>query len=329
MKKTLFLCICISLIFFLNCETYASAKRMPSSEVKKLQKEESNNMTMNDFLLDGETVADHTDISSFLNDMRITLSENDGLSEESDADTDEESSEKDELSENRESVESLDESKEDSFGKKVVNDKKTEIVTSKGNDAEHIQVDTDDWHLILVNKQNPIPDDYKIELVSINKSMQADARIVSDLEAMFSAAQRDDINLWICSAYRSFDRQTALFDKKIRKLTGSGMNYLDAYTVASKSVTVPGTSEHQLGLALDIVTGGYTNLDSGFGETKAGIWLKDNAYKYGFILRYPKDKENVTGIIYEPWHYRYVGRKYSKQIYDLGITLEEFISGDY
>lgn len=304
-------------ILMLPCSIYASVNKIPSSEIKKIQNEEGNNMTMDDFLLDGETVVDHTDITSFLDEMKITLVDKDG---EAVDDADSETDKSDETSDDQTETKS----------KILIKDYKTEIITSEKIDEDgHIEVDTSDWHLILVNKQNPIPDDYEINLVSINKSMQADARIINDLNAMFSAAQREDINLWICSAYRSYERQTALFDKKIKKLTGNGMNYLDAYTIASKSVTVPGTSEHQLGLALDIVTSGYTNLDEGFGETKAGKWLIDNAYKYGFILRYPKGKENVTGIIYEPWHYRYVGRKYSKQINDLGITLEEFVSGEY
>lgn len=191
------------------------------------------------------------------------------------------------------------------------------------------EYDPDDWQLILVNKQNPVPDGYSPNLVAVGGSMQVDERIVSDLYDMFEAAKEDGINLYICSAYRSNERQTQLFERKIRKYLNSGYDYMNAYAQASMSVTIPGTSEHQLGLALDIVTGSYSALNEGFGDTDAGRWLAANAPDYGFILRYPKGKGNITGIIYEPWHFRYVGKEYSKKISDLGITLEEFIYGDY
>ena len=108
---------------------------------------------------------------------------------------------------------------------------------------------------------------------------------------------------------------------------GQGMTYLESYKVGSMSVTVPGTSEHHLGLALDILTGSYTEMDDGFGETEAGKWLAANSADYGFILRYPQGKEDITGIIYEPWHFRYVGEKYAKDITERGVCLEEYLKG--
>ena len=103
-----------------------------------------------------------------------------------------------------------------------------------------------------------------------------------------------------------------------------GMSYMDAYNLASQAVTVPGSSEHQIGLAVDIVTDGYTTLDEGFGDTPAGKWLYENSADYGFILRYPKGKENITSIEYEPWHFRYVGVEAARVITDNGMCLEEF-----
>ena len=103
-----------------------------------------------------------------------------------------------------------------------------------------------------------------------------------------------------------------------------GMSYLEAYQLASQAVTVPGASEHQIGLALDIVTDSYLTLDEGFGDTPAGKWLAENSCHYGFILRYPKDKEYITGIEYEPWHFRYVGTEAATLMTEQGITLEEF-----
>lgn len=187
---------------------------------------------------------------------------------------------------------------------------------------------SDDWRLILVNKQHTIPEDYEINLVSINGSRQVDERIADDLREMLKSAREDGISLSIISAYRSGERQTSLFNNKIRKNMRAGMSYLTAYKEASGSVTPPGTSEHQLGLAVDILGSGYSSLTDEFSQTEAGIWLKDNCAEYGFILRYPEGKEYITGIIYEPWHFRYVGKKYAKEIMSRGITLEEYLEGN-
>ena len=103
-----------------------------------------------------------------------------------------------------------------------------------------------------------------------------------------------------------------------------GMSYMDAYAVSSQAVTVPGASEHQIGLAFDIVSDKYTELNAGFAETDAGKWLAQNRSEYGFILRYPLGKEDITGIEFEPWHFRYVGKDAATIISEEGITLEEF-----
>lgn len=183
-----------------------------------------------------------------------------------------------------------------------------------------------DWRLILVNKQNPVPDHYSMTLVNMNGGMQVDQRIAADLADMLAAARDDHISLMIVSAYRSEERQTRLFNNKVKKYMNRGMSYMDAYAQASFSVTVPGTSEHQLGLALDIVTSGHTSLNEAFGDTEAGKWLNAHAPQYGFILRYPKGKEHITGITYEPWHFRYVG-DYAEEITESGLTLEEYLEG--
>ncbi len=195
-------------------------------------------------------------------------------------------------------------------------------------DEKGRQIEADfeeDWKLILVNKQNPVPEDYEMELVSVNGSMQVDKRIAKPLAEMLDVAQKDGVSLMICSAYRSFDRQTILFEIKIRRLMNSGMNYLEAYAESSYSVTVPGTSEHELGLALDIVSPSYTSLNEGFQDTEAGEWLRTHASEYGFILRYPKGKEYITGITYEPWHFRYVGEQAAQEITKSGLSLEEYL----
>lgn len=182
----------------------------------------------------------------------------------------------------------------------------------------------EEWKILLVNKQNPIPDDYDAQLVNINGSAQIRREAAVPLAQMFDAAASDGVRLTVCSAYRSHEHQQELFDAKIRNYTKQGMSYLDAFRIGSYSVIIPGTSEHELGLALDIVTPGYTSLNDGFADTAAGRWLEVNSYKYGFILRYPKGKEYITGITFEPWHFRYVGEEVAGEIYKNGLTLEEY-----
>lgn len=181
-----------------------------------------------------------------------------------------------------------------------------------------------DWRLVLVNKQHPIPDDYTFELGVIKGAMKCDERILDDLLDMLQAARKDGVNLVICSPYRDMERQEMLFNRKIDRYMRKNMSYLEAYQLAGQAVTVPGASEHQIGLALDIVCDTYMTLDEKFGETQAGKWLAENGAEFGFILRYPKDKEYITGIEYEPWHFRYVGQDAARIIMDKGITLEEF-----
>lgn len=283
-------------------------------------------MSADDFLDEGERAADYEDIHDYLDSIKengIEITSTSSKISESITEPDSDIEEVEEVND-----EDTDEESEDVDNESVeIEDDTDSNVTD--DTAQDKDVDLDDWHLILVNKQNPVPDDYDAELASINGSLMADARIIDDVYAMLDAAKKDGVNLMICSAYRSYDRQTTLFNNKMNKLMNKGMSYMEAYAVGSMSVTVPGTSEHQLGLALDILTSAYTEMDDGFGNTEAGKWLKDNAPDYGFILRYPKGKEDVTGIIYEPWHFRYVGKDYSKEITDLGVTLEEFVNGEY
>lgn len=182
----------------------------------------------------------------------------------------------------------------------------------------------DDWRLVLINKQNSIPEDYTFELGNITETMRCDERIIDDLRNMLQAAKEDNVSLLICSPYRDTERQEMLFNRKITRYMNRGMSYVEAYQLASQAVTVPGASEHQIGLALDIVSNQYVELNEGFGDTVAGKWLAENSCRFGFILRYPKGKEYITGIEYEPWHFRYVGVDAATVIMQEGITLEEF-----
>lgn len=197
--------------------------------------------------------------------------------------------------------------------------------TPQENPDENVVFDKNDWRLMLINKQHPIPEDYTFELGTIKGSMKCDKRILEDLLAMLQGAREDGVNLVICSPYRDLNRQEVLFNRKIKAYMKMGMSYMDAYKTASQAVTVPGASEHQIGLALDIISNSYTSLDEGFGETEAGKWLAEHSCEYGFILRYPKGKEYITSIEYEPWHFRYVGKDAAMVITKQGITLEEFV----
>ncbi len=200
---------------------------------------------------------------------------------------------------------------------------------SKGTGSTHSttvsHLSKDDWQLVLVNKQHPVPDDYTFTLGKIKGSMKCDIRIIDDLMDMMQAAKADGIRLVVCSPYRDYNRQTVLFNRKIDSYMEKGYSYMDSYKLASMTVTVPGASEHQIGLALDIVSTSYASLQIGFGETTAGKWLKEHCDEYGFILRYPQGKEYITGIQYEPWHFRYVGKEAAAEIMDREITLEEFL----
>ena len=211
-----------------------------------------------------------------------------------------------------------------------------EILEDSGTAAEEIReagqtetgstvFDKDDWRLLLINKQHPIPEDYAFELGTIKGSMKCDARIIDDLLAMLQAAKDDGIYLVICSPYRDLNRQKVLFDRKVEAYMEKGMSYMDAYKFSSQAVTVPGASEHQIGLALDIVCNTYYSLNEGFGETEAGRWLQEHSHEYGFTLRYPMGKEYITGIEYEPWHFRYVGKEAAAVMREKGICLEEFV----
>lgn len=208
----------------------------------------------------------------------------------------------------------------------ILKNSKTQLMIQSGNEnTEEHKFSKDDWNLLLVNKQHPVPEGHTFELGTIAGSMKCDARILPELFAMLQAARDEGIYLAVCSPYRDIERQQNLFERKIKTHMSNGYSYMEAYKKASQIVTVPGASEHQIGLALDIISNDYTVLNEGFEKTSAGKWLKKHCKDYGFILRYPRGKEYITGIDYEPWHFRYVGKEVATIIMDNEITLEEFV----
>ena len=142
---------------------------------------------------------------------------------------------------------------------------------------------------------------------------------------MLADGRKEGLDFWICSAYRTMEKQTDLYNNKVSRLQAEGLSYEDAYRQAGTVVAYPGTSEHNLGLAADIVAKDYQLLDDKQAETPEAKWLKENCWRYGFILRYPTDKIGETGIIFEPWHYRYVGKEAAREIMEQGICLEEYL----
>ena len=193
--------------------------------------------------------------------------------------------------------------------------------------AQHnaMQLVSEDWKLTLVNRFYPLEKSYAPELVEIESGKYVDKRIVEDLTNMLDDARKEGLQPFICSAYRDFEYQRQVFNDTMVTWIAQGYTPLESYEETAKSVAVPGTSEHATGLALDITSAAFAELDDRQADTAEAKWLADNCWKYGFILRYPLDKSDVTGIVYEPWHYRYVGKKYAKEITEKGLTLEEFV----
>lgn len=195
--------------------------------------------------------------------------------------------------------------------------------------AEAQNEETRPWYLMLVNQSHPMEDGYVPELANIDDSHQVDARVLEPLQNMLKAASDEGYSLYVCSAYRSVDRQKELFNESMIDYVNQGMTYYEAAIETAKSIAWPGESEHATGLAMDIVSSDYAGLDEKQGETDDQKWLMEHCYEYGFILRYPKDKSEDTGIIYEPWHYRYVGVEAALAIRDQGVTLEEYLNEEY
>jgi len=178
-----------------------------------------------------------------------------------------------------------------------------------------------DGTAFLVNRQHAIsqfyvPDTRKVIGPGMSQTMREDA--AAALEDMFAGAKEEGVQLAIVSGYRSYSKQSSIYS---RKKATQGQEAADRVSAR------PGTSEHQLGLAMDLAKKGSSQLNTGFGKTKEGQWVSANAHKYGFIVRYPQEYEDVTGYMYEPWHVRYVGKELAQEIYESGVPMEIYMSG--
>ncbi len=194
-----------------------------------------------------------------------------------------------------------------------------------GRHTPDIDVPMGDWAAVLVNPDHLLPDGYEVELADFEGG-QVDARIRDICEAMFTDAKADGVDFKLVDAYRSYETQNKLYQKKVNSYIAKGYSREDAEVKAATITARPNTSEHQTGLALDIVTPSYTKRDKGFAKTDAFKWLDANAQDYGFTLRYKQDKQEYTKVIYEPWHWRFVGVEAAKAMKQSGECLEEYMS---
>ena len=200
-----------------------------------------------------------------------------------------------------------------------------------------ISIDDKNYHfasngeyVVVVNPWNYIPEDYDTNLVRLNTDIATtgsygNADCVEDLERMITDAnQYSGAKVYVVSSYRNINHQTSNFNNKVKYYQNRGYSYEDAYKTAATIIAIPGTSEHHLGLAFDIIDTRDWSLEERQENYTGQQWLMENCWKYGFVLRYPKNKMDVTGIIYEPWHYRYVGEFVAKELHDTGLTMEEY-----
>ena len=202
----------------------------------------------------------------------------------------------------------------------------------------HVQIDGQGYfftsqgrQVLLVNPWNYVPEDYAPELVTIQKfgaytNMLLEKECYDALLKMLTACKEAGFKTYVVSSYRSQEAQEKNFQRKVNEYIAKGYSQSEAKILAAKVVAVPGTSEHQLGLAVDIVDASWPYLEEEQEKQPAQKWLMEHCWEYGFILRYPKNKTDVTGIIYEPWHYRYVGLELAKELYESGLTLEEYLA---
>lgn len=194
------------------------------------------------------------------------------------------------------------------------------------NNAELLAGDEEGWALALVNEDHPLDTSYvPAQMTEVESERSVDSRIYEELDKMLSDGAAQGLSMYVASAYRSYEQQRDVFDATMREWINKGYSPLDAYDETSQSVAVPGTSEHATGLCVDIIASEYEELNDQQGDTPEQKWLMEHCWEYGFILRYPPEKADITGIIYEPWHYRYVGKEAAKEITEQNITLEEYL----
>ena len=214
-------------------------------------------------------------------------------------------------------------------------------VSWRSSVAVTADIDKHSRNLMLLNKNYELPEDFEWDLVLFSNGKAVDAMSLNNattskihavdraayqpLKDMFAAAKAADLPLEMVSPYRSIKHQDRLFNESVNRYINNGMSKEDAVKKANTSRTFTGTSEHNSGFGFDILEKGNWNLTESFDKTPEFNWLSEHAEEYGFVLRYPADKVDITGIMYEPWHYRYVGVEHAKRMNELDMCLEEYV----
>lgn len=194
----------------------------------------------------------------------------------------------------------------------------------EANADSHAIPVSEEWNLIVVNRWNEIPEDFSVSLTELSNGQKVDSRIYPYLEEMFEGMREEGIYPVVREGYRTAEEQEALYHEKVQAYRNEGYFRKRAEMLAKEWVALPGTSEHQLGIAVDINADKTQSTND-----EVYMWLAENAHKYGFILRYPQGKEEITGTAYEPWHYRYVGKEAAGEICKNRICLEEYVMGNF
>ena len=191
---------------------------------------------------------------------------------------------------------------------------------------EELVINPEDmWCLILTNAEYPVPEDYAVTLKDVpGTDQKVDERIYEPLMNMLEAMKEEGLSPVVCSGYRTLDKQEKLFNRKVSAYVKKGRSKEESYTLARQTLSIPGSGEHCLGLAVDFYTRSYHQLERAFEKTPEGKWLREHAQDYGFTLRYDEGKEEITGIGYEPWHFRYVGIDVARYLKEHNLSLEEF-----
>lgn len=197
--------------------------------------------------------------------------------------------------------------------------------TTESEQKHYIQPAGTEWNLKLVNPWNPIDKDYEsqINFTTYSGSNKFDSRAVDKLKALVNAGKAHNIR--VASLHRTYDHQKRLYNDQVAREMAKGYKRPEAEAIAASVVARPGTSEHNLGLAADLLFENYSSLEESCENTEAYRWMIKHCADYGFILRFPKNKQSVTGVTFEPWHYRYVGEQAAREIMSRGITLEEYL----
>jgi len=189
------------------------------------------------------------------------------------------------------------------------------------------------WAYYLINEENPLPEDFTVGLEKVQGDFMLDERCAEYAKRMIADAAEEGIELTVVSAYRSVQKQQENLESYIQRLRDAGYTSKEAKSLAEKEIALPYTSEHNAGLALDILTPDWwlthDDVTADFENTEQFRWLSENADKYGFILRYPKEYESVTKYVYEPWHYRFVGVYYAGKIKESGLPFEYFYKTNF